>query len=114
VVQFVESHDSRVTESPPTETVHYADDDLANAPVVSDKLLNDEAKQQIFASEHLVTPKDVVIDEARLDCLKNVKDEDRMPYIKAIAKEIHDVVRFGCFKLAVPPPSAKPLRSPRV
>ena len=58
-------------------------------------LVNQASKPTVGADEHLVTPQDVVIDESRLSCLKGVKPEDRMAYIKAIAKEIFDAVRFG-------------------
>ena len=72
-------------------------------------LVNHAPKPTVGADEHLVTPQDVVVDETRLSCLKDVKPDDPMAYIKAIAKEIFDVVRFGCFKLSLPPPHTTPL-----
>ena len=83
------------------EHVHYVDTELAQAPMHDRPLVNQTSKPTVGEDEHLVTPQDVVIDETRLSCLKDVKPEDRMPYIKAIAKEIFDVVRFGCFKLSL-------------
>eukprot|EP00633_Aureoumbra_lagunensis_P010711 CAMPEP_0197341088 /NCGR_PEP_ID=MMETSP0892-20130614/46048_1 /TAXON_ID=44058 ORGANISM="Aureoumbra lagunensis, Strain CCMP1510" /NCGR_SAMPLE_ID=MMETSP0892 /ASSEMBLY_ACC=CAM_ASM_000538 /LENGTH=1284 /DNA_ID=CAMNT_0042845965 /DNA_START=532 /DNA_END=4386 /DNA_ORIENTATION=- len=62
--------------------------------------------------EYLVQPDDVRIEELEIKELKGITDPaDRIAYLKAICKEVMDIVRFGCFKLALPPPDSKPIDS---
>ena len=59
---------------------------------------------EIWLALYTVTPKDVHIDEHKLTDLAKVPDEQRLPMLAAIAKEIHDLCRTGAFEL-VPLPS---------
>mmetsp|Transcript_9195 Transcript_9195/g.37745 ORF Transcript_9195/g.37745 Transcript_9195/m.37745 type:complete len:179 (+) Transcript_9195:917-1453(+) len=63
----------------------------------------------IGPDDHLVTEADVCIEDTEAICLKGITGEDRVRYIKAISKEIVDVVRLGCFKLSLPQPGSKPI-----
>ena len=76
-----------------------------------DDNIQDTSPPSIWLALHLVSPKEIIIDQHELVDLKKVPLEQRPAMLEAITKEVTDLCKVGAFELVKPPPYTKPISS---